>query len=269
MVRTSLRPVRTTGAISASLLAGQNVLHGGVGRDPVVQVLDVGIGAQTSRQELRGPADHREGIGVDDGSSALKDEIPAVEVALEMGKLLGDQFVTGFYDGPLRGFALIGGVSIGHEDRPEGGMNVGCEEGGPAMRLGFGPRAFAAAQPSLWMLPCQIIEDRAGLCQGPAVILAESGHGARRIDRAKLFRAILNPDCLVDLAAASQRFGGPGDLRVPPAGGGIRAGRFCIGSACREFKLGSRVTWAFQSNAAEISMSIYDDRKPLTPRNCR
>jgi hypothetical protein len=44
------------------------------------------------------------------------------------------------------------------------------------------------------MLVSQVVEDRSGLRQEPAIVLAENWHGAGRVDGKKLLRAMLHPD---------------------------------------------------------------------------
>jgi hypothetical protein len=61
-------------------------------------------------------------------------------VAVQGAELPRDQILA-CLDHLLRRFAFVGGVAIGHEDRPEGGVQVRREEGRPAMRLGLGADA--------------------------------------------------------------------------------------------------------------------------------
>ena len=48
-----------------------------------MQRLHIGVCLQAARQEIDAPTDHREGVCVDHGPSAIKDMIPVFEVAVQ------------------------------------------------------------------------------------------------------------------------------------------------------------------------------------------
>src|SRR6185312_3596007 len=100
---------------------------------------------------------HREGIGIDSRASSIKDMLPSLEVAVQNTELLCDQLLSRFDHRASRRFAFVDRVAIGHEDRPEGRMNVRGEECRPTMCLSLGAQAVTAGKSSLRVLVSQII----------------------------------------------------------------------------------------------------------------
>jgi len=94
-----------------------------------MQRLHIGVCLQAARQEIDAPTDHREGVCVDHGPSAIKDMIPVFEVAVQDAELLCDQLLSCLDHRLLSGFVDVGRVAGRHEDWPEGGVNVRGEEG--------------------------------------------------------------------------------------------------------------------------------------------
>jgi len=80
-----------------------------------VQGLYVGIICQATRQEFYCPLDHREGIGIDDPATAIKDEFTAAQMTFQNTELLGHQLVSGLDGGFQRFLAFVRRVTIRQE----------------------------------------------------------------------------------------------------------------------------------------------------------
>lgn len=148
-----------------------------------MQRLYVGILYQAAWQESYRPTDHRKGISVDDRASSIKDKLPPFEVTIQKTKLLCHKPMPCLHYRPPSLVASESRVALRHKDRPEGGVNVRGEKGGPTARLSLSAYSVAATERSLGVLVRQIIEDRAGLRQNPAVILTKRWYSACRIER--------------------------------------------------------------------------------------
>ena len=71
-----------------------------------MQRLHIGVCLQAARQEIDPPTDHREGICIDHGTSAIKDILPLFEVAVQDAELLCDQLLSCLDD------RLLGGLTM-------------------------------------------------------------------------------------------------------------------------------------------------------------
>ena len=150
-----------------------------------MQGLHIGPALGALRQHLRGPADHRKGIGVDDRALA-QNPCLAGQMVVQDRQALAHQLAARLLHIGLGFLVLTGRIAIGHEQRVETGMQVAGEEAGPAVQFRRAACAGRAGQIRFGMLVRQIVQDGAGLRQDPAVILDQGGHRTRRVHRQQL-----------------------------------------------------------------------------------
>ncbi len=157
--------------------AGEDALDGGVVGHACEVSVYVFEGAQVDVEEL-GPGVDDEEVGVGGGGGVGDDPVAVLQVLVDEGEALLDGCAGvgfGFFDD-----GFVREVGGGAEQGFEEGVDVGVEEGEPAVEFGAGFRALVAGQERFGVQVDQVIEDGHVLGEGPALVF-QRGYGAEGI----------------------------------------------------------------------------------------